>query len=341
MMFKKKSSKAALPTLNSLDDGITDRHVMLRFMVYLGKQIALDSFTFWLETQVYKYIRNQDEMDSMATTIYDRYFGPKGIGINSDDSELKAELAEKIKAPTRTTFMLLQNAIWTLLKLECFPKFKKEPDYQDKLKPKQIRQIQTDYPETFKLLDKFLELNKEHPIQGGFKPNVLPDDFYEEHLHTILPTFAEVWKDIYLFLAFREYLYQQFASENLSFYLDAAAYEKVPDTERAARAKKIFDKFFGPEAAVPINVDANLMTLLNKAMANPTETTFVRIKDKIYKVLENEWFPDFVVSPLYRACNNETITFVKSDGGKKRTDSIVNYESLFGVNTSSKKMSGK
>lgn len=45
--------------------------------------------------------------------------------------------------------------------------------------------------------------------------------------------------------------------------------------------------------------------MLSKAVADPSETTFTRIKEKIYKVLENEWFPDFIVSPLYHACNGK------------------------------------
>lgn len=42
---------------------------------------------------------------------------------------------------------------------------------------------------------------------------------------------------------------------------------------------------------------------LSKAITNPDGTTFTKIKEKIYKILENEWFPDFLVSPLYHACN--------------------------------------
>lgn len=97
---------------------------------------------------MYKYIRNQDQMDTMAQSIFDRYFGPKGQGINIDDEILRTvwfvvivywsvqEIEEKIKAPTRTTFMLIQNAIWGLLKLDCFPKFKDSGDIADKLKQK-------------------------------------------------------------------------------------------------------------------------------------------------------------------------------------------------------------
>jgi hypothetical protein len=84
------------------------------------------------------------------------------------------------------------------------------------------------------LYEEFFKLNQKHPIKGGFKANVLPgihsynfplsyysnlEDFYEEHLRIDVPEVHQLWFDRDLFLAFREYLYQQYAAENLSFYL--------------------------------------------------------------------------------------------------------------------------
>eukprot|EP01126_Amoeba_proteus_P058751 TRINITY_DN7622_c0_g2_i7.p1 TRINITY_DN7622_c0_g2~~TRINITY_DN7622_c0_g2_i7.p1 ORF type:complete len:331 (-),score=59.38 TRINITY_DN7622_c0_g2_i7:136-1128(-) len=328
MFFKKKPNKP-VPFAETLEECVTNRNVMLRFIQHLDKQYALDNFTFWLETQNYKYIRNQEQMDTLATEIYQRYFGPKGTGINIDEESLRTDLDEKIKAPTRTTFMLIQNAIWGLLKLECFPRFKEADGLSGKIKSKDLKMVTAAFPDQVKLLDTFLERNAEHPIQGGFKPNVLPDDFYEEHRHTVLPDINEVWKDKDLFLAFREYLYQQFANENLAFYLEAAHYEMLPKEDRPKRAKEIYAKFIGPEATVQINLDFNIVESLTRAVTNPTQTTFTKVKDKIFKVLETEWFPDFVVSPLYHACNDETIKYIKSDGGRKRSDTLTYYELLF------------
>jgi len=318
--------------MDLMEDIIIERNIMLRFIAFLDNLLSLENMNFWLECQVYKYLRKQEETDTMAQSIYDRYLGPNSLEINSDDDALLAELDEKIKAPTRTTFMLIQNAIWGLIKLDSFPKFKdavnSNPDIL-KMKPKELKEISTKYATTIELLDRFLAFNKEHPIEGGFKPNILPDDFYEEHLHTVLPTIDEVWRDKDLFLAFREFLYQQFAHENLAFYLEAAHYETVPADQRGKRAQEIYDKFVGPDAPKPINLDGNLISSLSKQIPTPNENTFVKIKDRIYKVLVNEWFPDFIVSPLYHACNKETIVYLKSDGGRKRSDTLTHYELLF------------
>jgi len=164
---------------------------------------------------------------------------------------------------------------------------------------------------------------------GQFRATVLPNDAYSEHLHTTLPDIDELWRDPDLMLAFREYLYQQFAHENLSFYLEAANYEYLTEQkEIEKRSKEIFDKFVGPSATLPINLDFVVTQRLQKALQKPTNMSFKPVTDKIWKVLTNEWFPDFVVSPLYLACNDETIDFVKSDGGRKRSRTLDEYDLL-------------
>jgi len=181
------------------------------------------------------------------------------------------------------------------------------------------------------LLDRFLELNTQFPTDesGLFRPTVLPNDAYREHLHTTLPDVEELFKDKDLFLAFREYLYQQLAHENLSFYVEAANFENIlDDAEIMKRAKEIFDKFIGPQAAQPINLDFMVVERLKKNLVKPSNQSFKSVTEKIWKVLTNEWFPDFVVSPLYLACNDETIEYSKSDGGRKRSATLDQYEIL-------------
>uniref|UniRef100_A0A6B2LK49 RGS domain-containing protein n=1 Tax=Arcella intermedia TaxID=1963864 RepID=A0A6B2LK49_9EUKA len=148
-------------------------------------------------------------------------------------------------------------------------------------------------------------------------------------MHTSLPDIDELFKDRDLFLAFREYLYQQLAHENLSFFVEAANFEALKDEEEVKkRATEIFDKFIGPQAEQPINLDFMVVERLKKNLAKPTNQSFKAVTDKIWKVLTNEWFPDFVVSPLYLACNDETIEYVKSDGGKKKSATMDQYQLL-------------
>lgn len=98
----------------------------------------------------------------------------------------------------------------------------------------------------------------------------------------------------------------------------SAQYETLSADEMPKRAKEIFNKFISPDAPVMVNLEGSQVNVwvrnfllklpkaLSKAIAHPSEQTFTRIKEKIYKILENEWFPDFVVSPLYHACNGKS-----------------------------------
>jgi len=319
-----------------LEDVATNRNIMIRFVSYLVDHHAIENMRFWLEAQIFKYEKDPQKCREGAQKIYDRYFGPKGVGINVEEEHLVAELESKVKRPDRTIFMLVQNGIWGLLKLECFPRFKTLEGLDDKEVPKKKIKVLTKkdgVQEVIDLLDKFLELNTLFPTDeaGVFRPTVLPNDAYREHLHTTLPDIDELFKDRDLFLAFREYLYQQLAHENLSFYVEAVNFETLTDEQEIClRAKQIFDKFIGPQAAQPINLEFMTVERLKKNLSKPTNEAFKTVTEKIWKVLTNEWFPDFVVSPLYLACNDETIEYVKSDGGRsrKRSATIDQYESL-------------
>lgn len=48
---RKKNKESTARQIENLEDCITDRNVMCRFIVHLDKQYALDNFTFWLETR--------------------------------------------------------------------------------------------------------------------------------------------------------------------------------------------------------------------------------------------------------------------------------------------------
>jgi hypothetical protein len=331
---KKKEKLSKLPIESvKLEDVATNRSVMLNFIFYLVEHHAIENLRFWLEAQIFKYEKDPQKCREGAQKIYDRYFGPKGVGINVEEEHLVAELESKVKRPDRTIFMLVQNGIWGLLKLECFPRFKTLDGIDEKVNKKKLKNTskKEGVQEVIDLLDQFLKLNEDFPTDenGVFRPTVLPNDAYREHLHTTLPDIDELFKDRDLFLAFREYLYQQLAHENLSFYVEAVNFETLTDDhEITTRAKQIFDKFIGPQAVQPINLEFMTVERLKKNLSKPTNQAFKSVTEKIWKVLTNEWFPDFVVSPLYLACNDETIEYLKSDGGRKRSDTLMQYDIL-------------
>jgi len=319
----------------NIEDVVVKRNVMLRFIEFLIDHKSEENFTFWLEAQIFKYEKDQTKCRAEAERIYNKYWAEKKGGLNVEEDHLVRELAQKLKRPDRTMFMLVQNAIWGLLKLECFPKFVLECGVKDKIDKKRLKSLLKH--EKGKLLvelyDTFFDLNQRFPTtadgnaDGQFKATILPYDAYQEHLHTTLPTIDELWKDRDLFLAFREYLYQKQSQENLAFWLEVSNYESLFDEkELEKRSQEIFQKFIVDNAPYFINVDFIMREKLKKNLKPPTSASFFLVKDKCWKVLATDHFSDFVTHDLYRACNDETIQFTKSDGGRKRSSTITEYE---------------
>jgi len=63
----------------------------------------------------------------------------------------------------------------------------------------------------------------------------------------------------------------------------------------------------------------------------PNNQIFHAAQESVYQSLESQWFPEFISSSLYRACNDETIEFSKSDGGKERSNTMHNYDGYVAI----------
>jgi len=236
-----------------------------------------------------------------------------------------------MKLPDRTLFMQTQNAIWALLKYECFPKFK--VDYGKsivaKLSTKLLKQIMKAEPETVELYEQFLTLTEQNfENVSEFKPTTLPNDEYDEHAHQNLPSITEVWLDRDLMLAFREYLYQQKANDSLSFYLDAVCFELViEDDDMQSKAGEIFENFITQDSPKMISLDHDFIAKIEKNLKKPlNRNVFQAATESVYYNLEVQLFPEFLNSALYKACNDETIEFNVSDGGRDRSNTMDNYD---------------
>jgi hypothetical protein len=271
----------------TLEEVITKRNIVIRFIGYLVEHYASENLHFWLEAQIFKYEKDQRKCKVYAERLYQKYWGPGAKGLNIEEDYLILELSQKIHKPDRTIFMHIQNAIWGLLKLECYPRFRAEHGLSDKpLKRRKLKALlkNEQAKELVLLLDKFLELNSASPCMenGVFRVTLLPNDQYAEHLHTTLPTIEELWRDPDLMLAFREYLYQQYAHENLSFYLEATNFEYLCDQKQIeTRAKEIAEKYIGPNAVLPLNLEFVVTQRLQKSLQKPTNLTFKPVTDKI------------------------------------------------------------
>jgi hypothetical protein len=308
-----------------LDDIISDKNMMLQFREFLKSIYCNENLAFWLEAETFKQVPDSN-VAKKAQELFNKYFDASSDhAVNIEDAELQRELMEAMKKPTRETFTNVQNAIWGLLKFECFPRFKSSPFFSTPLNKKQKEALKRST--TASHLDQYLKGKKK-----GDKPGKKPRESelpLEEKRDDHVPEFEEVFEDKELMLGFREFLYRRFANENLAFYFEVELYKFVTDkAEQKKRAKEVYEKYCTSESLYAVNLDWNIQSRIKNNIENPNEDIFNSAQAQIYKCLKNEWFPEFCTSELLQQCNDEAIVFEKSKPGRERGNTVDGYERL-------------
>lgn len=81
----------------------------------------------------------------------------------------------------------------------------------------------------------------------------------------------DILKNKELVYIFREFVHEQYNSENFSFWLEVECYKRLSDANRPTRAQEMFNKYFDPNSKDEINVEARFehkYDFLKKATKN-------------------------------------------------------------------------
>lgn len=148
-----------------------------------------------------------------------------------------------------------------------------------------------------------------------------------------LPDIEEIFEDDSMFLAFREYLYRRFANENLTFWIETELFRHLPtEPERKKRSKEIWDKFCMPESPMPVNIDFNARKLIQGGLPSSGAGIFREAERVTWKVLKNEWFPEFCASDVFHELNEgDGVEFQRSNVTRERGNTVDLYHELVDV----------
>jgi hypothetical protein len=81
-------------------------------------------------------------------------------------------------------------------------------------------------------------------------------------------------------------------------------YRHTEDTEkRKARAQEMYTKFCTSESPQALNIEGSLRNTINKGIESVSIAAFREAQKMTWKVLKNEWFPEFCASELFQECN--------------------------------------
>ncbi|MEQ2266542.1 hypothetical protein XENORESO_009518 [Xenotaenia resolanae] len=134
-----------------------------------------------------------------------------------------------------------------------------------------------------------------HPMKNrSYRPSVDDVNQWEQSLDKLLA-------HKYGKAAFRIFLKSEFCEENIEFWTTCENYKTLTSQkDLVSKANTIYEEFIKSEAPKEINLDFNSKNAIEQSLNAPTATTFQAAQKKIYSLMENNSYPRFINSDLYK-----------------------------------------
>uniref|UniRef100_A0A3Q4I1J4 Regulator of G protein signaling 2 n=1 Tax=Neolamprologus brichardi TaxID=32507 RepID=A0A3Q4I1J4_NEOBR len=102
-------------------------------------------------------------------------------------------------------------------------------------------------------------------------------------------------------IAFCIFLRSEFCDENIEFWSACEEFKKIKSRkEMASKANRIYEEFIKSEAPKEVNLDFHTKNAIAQSLHKPTATSFLVAQRKIYNLMENNSYPRFISSDLYK-----------------------------------------
>ncbi|KAK5869519.1 hypothetical protein PBY51_024228 [Eleginops maclovinus] len=101
--------------------------------------------------------------------------------------------------------------------------------------------------------------------------------------------------------AFCIFLKSEFCEENIEFWSACEDFRILTSKkEMASKANIIYEEFIKNEAPKEINLDFHTKNDIAKSLQEPTTACFLTAQRKVYSLMENNSYPRFISSDLYK-----------------------------------------
>uniref|UniRef100_A0A667ZN89 Regulator of G protein signaling 2 n=1 Tax=Myripristis murdjan TaxID=586833 RepID=A0A667ZN89_9TELE len=101
--------------------------------------------------------------------------------------------------------------------------------------------------------------------------------------------------------AFCVFLKSEFCEENIEFWTACEDFRNITSRrELVLRANSIYEEFIKSEAPKEINLDFHTRKAITQSLGEPSATTFLAAQNKVYSLMENNSYPRFIHSDLYK-----------------------------------------
>ncbi|KAM9358143.1 regulator of G-protein signaling 8-like [Symphorus nematophorus] len=101
--------------------------------------------------------------------------------------------------------------------------------------------------------------------------------------------------------AFCMFLKSEFCEENIEFWTACEDYKNhTSHKQLVSKANSIYEEFIKNEAPKEINLDFHTKNAIIESLHEPTVTSFLAAQRKVYSLMENNSYPRFIHSDLYK-----------------------------------------
>jgi len=257
--------------------------LLICFRKFLYRRHSEETLQFVIEAELYSKTTDPGERKKMAERIWERYCkGGAERSINVDASVCE-NIRRQLPSPTSTTFEVAQKEIQLMMKKDLWPSFLKSDFYSPsaKKKPPQLSKKKIKRSDTLQKYEMVRKLQKHSRDPKA------------------LPKFDDIFVRKELMTAFRDYLYNRKAQENLSFTLDAELYTYITSEEELKqKSKELFERYIDPESTQSVNLSDKCRTAINMNIDQPTPAIFANAVTEVTQYLKN-WFTDFINSKYF------------------------------------------
>uniref|UniRef100_A0A672YU28 Regulator of G-protein signaling 5-like n=1 Tax=Sphaeramia orbicularis TaxID=375764 RepID=A0A672YU28_9TELE len=97
------------------------------------------------------------------------------------------------------------------------------------------------------------------------------------------------------------FLKSEFCEENIEFWTACEEFRTLTSHEdMLSKANSIYEEFIKSEAPKEINLDFHTRNTIVNNLHDPSETSFLAAQRKVYSLMENNSYPRFIHSDLYK-----------------------------------------
>ncbi|XP_034035331.1 regulator of G-protein signaling 2-like [Thalassophryne amazonica] len=101
--------------------------------------------------------------------------------------------------------------------------------------------------------------------------------------------------------AFYIFLKSEFCEENIEFWTACEDFRVITSQKRlTTKANTIYEEFIKSEAPKEINLDFHTKNAVLESLQEPSATSFLAAQRKVYSLMENNSYPRFIHSELYK-----------------------------------------